>query len=718
MKYLVVGGAGFLGTRLIEFLRHNAESKVTVYDKFMYTNRTVLPTSVSIIEQDLVDFNLEETYDYIYYLAQPRLHDVVDDSQIEQELENLKRVLNYASEHNTGFLFASSCSVYGSAGETVDETSPTQVTSMYSKMKIESEKVIEAYENPKFKIVRLSTLYGNLTVHRPDLMINDFILGIHNNKNFEIFDPEATRPHLYVEDAALILSMLPNTEYEDKVMNIGLNQFNINKRAIANIIKRRLNPHCTIIEHKTQDSRSYNVSFDKMQHLLNFNPTSLEYALQQTESILKRITCSVESYDNLIKYYLPNTASKSWYGAEEGQFSLPKQWGAWNIMDENHNMFPLNVIQSLVSPPNFKPGDITYKTAEELNGEKHLYVIHVFNGMYFTNNQNIGLNCVDERYLEDLRKGNAKLVFICTLEGYSGEEGNNDFEFIEEWIQNQGIAGENVYYITGNLIGDKRVEEKGLSFNAVPLCMFDSWMALHEIDTSAPMPFEPLDEKYLYLSYARNPRKQRIALCANLLEKDLLKKGRVSLGEFTAAPDMYDVTSPETLEKLAALTPLEIDRTLKYNLATDLTVQDYKHTFLSIINETLTSQGTLFLSEKIFKPIILRHPFLVVGNQGTLSYLRSLGFKTFSKWFDESYDNEPDFLKRVEMIVEEVNKLQYRRISELQQMREEMNAVTLFNQKLLLSILNKKYILSKNGQHLEDSYKPIRDALYEIWKTL
>lgn len=46
----------------------------------------------------------------------------------------------------------------------------------------------------------------------------------------------------------------------------------------------------------------------------------------------------------------------------------------------------------------------------------------------------------------------------------------------------------------------------------------------------------------------------------------------------------------------------------------------------------------LDISEKIFKPIAFLQPFFVFGQPETLEHMKSMGFKTFSKWWDESYD--------------------------------------------------------------------------------
>jgi hypothetical protein len=63
--------------------------------------------------------------------------------------------------------------------------------------------------------------------------------------------------------------------------------------------------------------------------------------------------------------------------------------------------------------------------------------------------------------------------------------------------------------------------------------------------------------------------------------------------------------------------------------------------WISIVSEAQyeDSQETVFLSEKVFKPIACQHPFVILGNKGSLKELKKLGYKTFHDLIDESYDN-------------------------------------------------------------------------------
>ena len=68
----------------------------------------------------------------------------------------------------------------------------------------------------------------------------------------------------------------------------------------------------------------------------------------------------------------------------------------------------------------------------------------------------------------------------------------------------------------------------------------------------------------------------------------------------------------------------------------------------------------IFLTEKIYKPIICGSPFFVLGNRGTISELRNMGFKTFDKWWDESYDDLYSHWERSKFVFYLLHKLDQR----------------------------------------------------------
>ena len=101
------------------------------------------------------------------------------------------------------------------------------------------------------------------------------------------------------------------------------------------------------------------------------------------------------------------------------------------------------------------------------------------------------------------------------------------------------------------------------------------------------------------------------------------------------------------------------DCDLSQNQASGLEVEAHKETFVSIVSETRYF-NSLFFSEKTFKPIYCLQPFIIINANGSLEHLKNLGFQTFNKWWDESYDEAPtlrDKLQKIKDIIKRLSKL-------------------------------------------------------------
>ena len=80
----------------------------------------------------------------------------------------------------------------------------------------------------------------------------------------------------------------------------------------------------------------------------------------------------------------------------------------------------------------------------------------------------------------------------------------------------------------------------------------------------------------------------------------------------------------------------------------------YTDTWFSVVTETIFDYPHTFRTEKIYKPILMAHPFVVAANQGYLKDLRAAGFKTFHTLIDESYDQIGTPTARIERIIDTV----------------------------------------------------------------
>jgi hypothetical protein len=89
----------------------------------------------------------------------------------------------------------------------------------------------------------------------------------------------------------------------------------------------------------------------------------------------------------------------------------------------------------------------------------------------------------------------------------------------------------------------------------------------------------------------------------------------------------------------------------KYGKDQDIYEKPYNDTKYSLVSETNDTDNEVFMTEKIWKPIIAQQVFVVHGNYLYLQKLREIGFKTFGNHFDESYDLERNKDKRIDKIV-------------------------------------------------------------------
>jgi hypothetical protein len=183
-------------------------------------------------------------------------------------------------------------------------------------------------------------------------------------------------------------------------------------------------------------------------------------------------------------------------------------------------------------------------------------------------------------------------------------------------------------------------------------------------------------------------RSYRLNLVANYIEKDVVSKGVVSLPLSDANNTIKgEIFNPDSLlskdaKKLIAKHLLKLNNpyvadngNVDGNFSAKLNLGLERSALWSVVSETIFYQNKLHLTEKIFKPIVACRPFILVGAQGNLAYLKSYGFKTFDRWIDESYDNIKDPDDRIDKITNELQRLSSLSLTELRVMEKEMREV-------------------------------------------
>jgi hypothetical protein len=120
----------------------------------------------------------------------------------------------------------------------------------------------------------------------------------------------------------------------------------------------------------------------------------------------------------------------------------------------------------------------------------------------------------------------------------------------------------------------------------------------------------------------------------------------------------------------------------------------YMKSLISIVSETLFYEESGYLSEKIWKPIVHGHPFILIGPANSLQFIKKeFGFKTFHPIINESYDLEVDPKKRLTMIFDEIKRLNSYSIEELKEMVKQLLPILKHNKELMYKIGSKEISL-------------------------
>lgn len=99
----------------------------------------------------------------------------------------------------------------------------------------------------------------------------------------------------------------------------------------------------------------------------------------------------------------------------------------------------------------------------------------------------------------------------------------------------------------------------------------------------------------------------------------------------------------------------------------------------------------MFITEKTTRPMLYLHPQILYSTSGTLEYLKSWGFKTFSNYWNEDYDNETNSNKKLQMIMDVVTELNNKPLEELHEMYWDMMPILKHNQNILINTGIEKY---------------------------
>jgi nucleoside-diphosphate-sugar epimerase len=289
MRILVTGNMGYIGPIVVKKLRASyAEATIIGLDIGYFahclTTDNIFPECYADAQyfSDVrgISQNMLQGVDTIVHLA------AISNDPMGNRFEKITLDVNYRASIElakmakevgvANFIFASSCSMYGSAEDTPrKEQSPLNPLTAYAKSKVFTERDLCHLADGKFKVtcLRFATACGMSDRLRLDLVLNDFVAGAVASKKVTVLsDGTPWRPLIHIEDMARAIDWASKRDIksggEFLAVNVGSDRWNYQVQDLAEAVADTVpGVDVSINKNAQPDKRSYRVDFSLFKSL-------------------------------------------------------------------------------------------------------------------------------------------------------------------------------------------------------------------------------------------------------------------------------------------------------------------------------------------------------------------------------------------------------------------------------------------------------------------
>jgi nucleoside-diphosphate-sugar epimerase/2-polyprenyl-3-methyl-5-hydroxy-6-metoxy-1,4-benzoquinol methylase len=368
MKILIIGGKGYIGTALLDFLKTMDNNVITIVDSENYSMNVQEYADIEYINakyQDLPETFYHQFDSIILLAGQSSVSNSTNGlNVVDNNVRNFAWLLQ-AVKHETKFIYASSSSVYGKTDskevdETYSKTSGYIPYNYYDWSKQTIDQLAELSDKEYYGL-RFGTVNGFSRNMRNDIMINSMCYNAKVNEKLCVFNADVNRPILGMYDlchAIWTILLYGKKEYSG-VYN--LHSFNANVSEIAETVSKLCKIPCTYIQQQDNNNilnfklqtnaYDFKISSNKFSETFNQNfGFEFKDTIDSIVQLLLENWHNVENFqnrmkDNFIPYKMISECKACGY-TTKSLLDLKKQPLANNYQKDNkynEEVFPLHL---------------------------------------------------------------------------------------------------------------------------------------------------------------------------------------------------------------------------------------------------------------------------------------------------------------------------------------------------------------------------------------
>jgi hypothetical protein len=293
---------------------------------------------------------------------------------------------------------------------------------------------------------------------------------------------------------------------------------------------------------------------------------------------------------------------------------------------------------------------VTHVTSKEYN-QVGIYPIEVSKipslwcAKTHADSDNILLN-IPSRVIKAVKQQKIRIVIISAIEGDNFTSAEFDgFAHLHNTVTLLGLPNHSVCIVSGNLNAGQQYAQWCINNNEQELIEFlegVEWDGKTSQPPEAPVVIKDYSLPFNSLNRAhRNHRTEHLYFLAENKLQGLISGGAWFDTHTIDAPIYQTVEYNHYKTVLTANYPKTVDVPDLVNQVPNLinNIEIYERSQLTVVTESHFNQtGGLFITEKTFRPLLVGHPFMILGQTGTLEKLQSWGFVTDFDGIDQSYD--------------------------------------------------------------------------------